>query len=94
MDSELTAAEALATYARTFGRGFLIVMLTATNAYQIVNKHYVGAFLVGTSISLVWWSNARTSARSGLPWAGLAYGLGAGTGTVTGMALATVLYGG
>lgn len=81
-------------YLRIFGRGFLIVFLTSTNVYQVSHRHFSGAFVVGVLISVVWWSNARTSGRSDLPGAGLCYGLGAGTGTIAGMALATLLYSG
>jgi len=84
----------MSNYLRIFGRGFLIVFLTATNVYQVSHQHFAGGFVVGVLISVVWWTNARTSARSELPGAGLCYGLGAGAGTVAGMVLSTVLYSG
>lgn len=81
-------------YLRIFGRGFLIVFLTSTNVYQVSHRHFLGGFIVGVLISITWWANARTSARSDLRGAGLCYGLGAGVGTVAGMVLATLLYSG
>lgn len=87
-------ADVIKDYARIFGRGFLIVSLTATNAYQVSHGKTLGAFIVGTAISLVWWSNARTSSKSELKFAGLVYGLGAGVGTAAGMTLAAAFYGG
>ena len=81
-------------YLRIFGRGFLIVFLTATNGYQIPHQHYFGGTVVGVMISYVWWGNARTSGRSDLPHAGLCYSLGAGAGTLVGMVLSGMFYGG
>lgn len=74
-------------------RGFSIVVLTAMNVYQVAHEHYTGAFVVGTLISVVWWGNARTSGREDVPFAAVWYGLGAGCGTVTGMALMRWYYG-
>lgn len=82
----------LPTYARIFGRGFLIVFLTATNVYQVSHRHMLGGFIVGVLISVVWWGNARTSSRSELTGSGLCYGLGAGAGTLAGMAISSYLY--
>lgn len=74
-------------YARLFGRGFLIVCLTAMNVRQISAGNYGHAFVVGFGISLVWWFNSRNAARSELPLAGWVYAIGAGVGTITGMVL-------
>ena len=82
----------LREYARIFWRGFLIVLLTSTNVYQVSHRHYLGGFIVGVLISVVWWGNARSSSRSDLPCAGLCYGLGAGAGTLAGMVIATAFY--
>ena len=79
-------------YLSIFGRGFLIVFLTATNVYQVSHGHYVGAFVVGFGISAVWWSNARKSNRSELPLAGTCYALGAASGTLVGMVVSTLFY--
>ena len=74
-------------------RGFSIVVLTAANVYQIAHAHYLGAFFIGAGISYVWWGNARRSGHDDVPHAALWYGLGAGVGTITGMALMRLLYG-
>lgn len=77
-------------YARLFGRGWLIVSLTAANVKQIASGHYGPAFVVGCSISAVWWFNSRNAARSDAPGAWIAYALGAGLGTLTGMWLGSL----
>ena len=90
-NSDLRAA--ISAYAQVFGRGFLIVTLTSLNVFQVSHRHWIGGFCVGVLISVVWWSNARRSARSDLPLIGFCYGLGAGAGTVAGMVLSALLYG-
>lgn len=75
-------------YLRLLGRGFVIVALTAANVRQVSQGRYGHAFLVGCAISAVWWWNSRSAAHSDEPGAWLAYALGAGIGTVTGMWLA------
>jgi hypothetical protein len=72
-------------YFRLFGRGFSIVALTAMNVRQIAAGAYGPAFIVGCSISAVWWFNSRSAAHSDAPAAWMAYSLGAGLGTVFGM---------
>lgn len=74
-------------------RGFQIVVLTAANVYQVAHSHYLGAFLCGTGISVVWFTNAKTAGVSEVRFANWWYGLGAGCGTVTGMALMRLVYG-
>jgi hypothetical protein len=74
-------------------RGFVIVILTATNVFQIAHEHYLGAFLVGTLISVVWFGNAKRAGHSDVRHAAWWYGLGAGLGTVAGMALMRLVYG-
>jgi len=81
------------TLARVFGRGFLIVTLTASNVGQIAGHHWGGAFLGGFAISFVWWGNSRTAARAECPYAREAYALGAACGTVCGMWLVRAFYG-
>ena len=75
-----------------FWRGYLIVLLTAMNVGQISGSHYLGAFLTAFGISWVWWHNAHTAAHNGSPWAGYLYGLGAASGTLTGMGIVHWLY--
>jgi hypothetical protein len=72
-------------YLRLFLRGFLIVMLTATQVRLIAAGAYGPAFLAGCSISAVWWFNSRSAAHSDSPAAWMAYSLGAGVGTMFGM---------
>ena len=80
--------------ARIMVRGFIIVFLTATNVTQVAGKHYAGAFVVGSLISITWWINSKKAGRSDdIPFAQLAYGLGAGIGTISGMALTGWYYG-
>ncbi len=74
-------------------RGFSIVVLTAANVYQIAHQHYLGAFVIGTLISIVWFGNAKSAGASDVPLGKLWYGLGAGIGTVVGMALMRLVYG-
>lgn len=78
---------------RVVGRGFSIVVLVSMNTYQIAHEHYLGAFIIGTAISMLWWMNARTSARSEIAYGPVLYGFGAGIGTVTGIAVMRLLYG-
>jgi len=74
------------------GRGWLIVALTAMNVGAVAGRHWILAFAGGSAISFCWWSNARAAA-SNVPWAREAYALGAGLGTLTGMAIVRSLYG-
>lgn len=78
---------------RLLGRGYLIVILTACNVYQVAHAHYGGAFVVGMAISVTWFVNARNASRSDLSDAPIWYGLGAGLGTISGMALMRAIYG-
>ncbi len=78
-------------YLLLFGRAFLQVTLVAMNVAQIAAGHYPGAFVCGTAISVLWFSNARSAGRIERPGAAIIYGLGAGAGTVAGMALARCL---
>lgn len=81
------------TLLRVAWRGWLIVTLTATNVGAVAGMHWGLAFVGGTAISFVWWSNARNAAASSEQWAREAYAIGAGLGTVTGMLIVRVLYG-
>lgn len=58
--------------------------LVALNTRQIAAGNYPGAFMVGGTISAVWWANS-SSKREDVPCAWLAYALGASFGTVMGM---------
>ena len=71
--------------AALFVRGWAIVTLTALNVTQIAQHRWGGAFACGTAISLVWWFNAGRASEQRDWRAAVAYALGAGVGTVTGM---------
>lgn len=74
----------MTAYARVFLRGFALVALVALNTRQIAAGNYPGAFMVGGTISAVWWANS-SSKREDVRGAWLAYALGASFGTVFGM---------
>lgn len=73
-------------------RGFWIVSLTALNVWQVSHEHYVGAFVGGFFISATWWTNAHASAHSHVKYGAIWYGLGAGVGTMAGLAAGTWFY--
>jgi hypothetical protein len=74
-------------------RGFAQVCPIAINTWQLAHEKYVGAFVCGFLISLIWWSNASTSGKSrdwqDGPW----YAIGAATGTISGLWLTRWWYG-
>ena len=72
------------TVLRTFLRGFVLVALVSLNTRQVAGGRYVGAFVVGGLISLVWWANSSAK-REQFTGAGAVYALGAAVGTVVGM---------
>lgn len=76
-----------------FGRGFVIVLLTAMQVYQIAGHHYEGAFLTGAAISFTWWHNVSNSVSRTSRWSPVWYALGAGSGTCAGMFLMQWFYG-
>ncbi len=79
------------TYFWLFVRAFCQVTLVSANVHQIARGHFVGAFFVGSAVSCFWFFNARSAALSTGPVAAVAYTLGAGVGTVTGMAVSRFL---
>ena len=79
----MTARSAL----QLFAQGIVYVGLQAANVVQLAKHHYVGAFVVGFLISLLWSWNVRGVAfRSG--WGGVVYAAGAAVGTIAGLFLA------
>jgi hypothetical protein len=76
---------------RLFVTGFLQVSLVAAGTVFQSHFNYLPAFLNGFAISAVWWFNARSAGRAKQPLAFLAYALGAATGTIAGMKIASVL---
>ena len=75
----------MSAYARLFGRGFLIVTLTAFNVTSISQHHYWWALAGGFGISFVWFGNSRQAAHTDLRGAREVYAAGAAFGTVFGM---------
>jgi len=73
-----------------FTRAFLQVSLVALNPRIVAYGELPAAFVTGTLLSWVWWANARSAAHDKHKWARGAYCLGAGCGTVFGMALFTL----
>lgn len=61
------------------------------NTYQIAHKHYLGVFLVGTSISIVWAWNVKRIAFGTWPDR-LIYALGAGIGSLSGLLISALIY--
>lgn len=72
-------------------RAFSIVACTSLNVVQIANGRYALAFVTGGLLSWIWWGNTRRAAHSDLRGAQAAYALGAGLGTVAGMALGRLM---
>ena len=73
--------------ARTFLRGFSLVLLVSANTVQIADRHWVGMGIVGFLISLVWWANSSAQ-RETYRGAGAVYATGAAVGTLVGAGLA------
>lgn len=70
-----------------FGQGVVYVGLQAANVVQLARHHYVGAFIVGFLISLLWsWNVKGVAFRSG--WGGVVYAFGAAVGTILGLFVA------
>jgi hypothetical protein len=69
-------------------RGFVIVALVAWNVRHVAKGKYVAAFFTGAAISVCWWLNAGLAAQAQSdPALALAYGVGAGFGTIAGIRL-------
>ena len=66
--------------------------LITINTYQVAHGHLVGIFVVGCAISWLWWWNAGHAGRSTDRLDGVAYGLGAGTGSLAGYLLSVWVY--
>ena len=79
------AMASVRTLLGVFLRGWWIVMFVASNVHNVAHVAWVPMFVTGTMVSLNWWLNARAAMRVDHPFGALAYGLGAGVGTVTGV---------
>jgi hypothetical protein len=77
---------------KLFATGFTQVILVAINTYQIANRHFVGAFIVGFLISFVWSFNVKKIAF-GTMSDRIFYSLGAAFGSASGLYVALVIYG-
>ena len=75
-----------------FLMGFMQVFLVALNTWQISHNKAVGTFFVGYLISAIWVFNVR-GVVVGSFWAGQAYALGAGLGSLFGLWLGGFVYG-
>lgn len=76
-----------------FARGFVMVLLVSANTYQIAHAHVLGAAGFGFAISAWWWFAAREASRTAVPWAWVAYALGASVGTALGTLASVWWYG-
>lgn len=74
-------------YGPIFGRACLQVSLVAWNVRNVAAGNYGLAFATGAAVSWVWWMNSRCAAHTEAEHGRIAYALGAGVGTVVGMAL-------
>lgn len=74
-----------------FLTGFLQVSLVCLNTYQIAHEKWVGVFLVGVGISLLWTINVKRIAFGG--WLDrFIYAFGAGVGSVAGLLIGKIIY--
>jgi hypothetical protein len=69
-----------------------MVSLVSANTVHLSTGHLGAAAAGGFFISMLWWSNSSKH-REDVPYAGMAYGVGAGLGTLTGATLARYLGG-
>jgi len=76
---------------RNFTLAWLQVSLISLNTWQIANKKFIGALVVGFLISLVWTFNVQDISKSNLPTK-LVYASGAMLGTATGLILTLIFY--
>lgn len=67
------------------------MILVSLNTYQIAHKHYLGVFVVGVAISIVWAWNVKKIAF-GTWYDRLFYALGAGIGSLCGLLLSIIIY--
>jgi uncharacterized membrane protein len=74
-----------------FALGAVQVALVSLNTYQIANRHWVSAFIVGFLISFVWTFNVRSIVFGGLSGQ-LIYALGASFGTIVGLGIGVLLH--
>lgn len=74
-----------------FTSGLMQVFLVSVNVYQLAHKHYIGAFIVGFLISLIWSYNVKRISFSD-KWDRYIYAFGAAVGTIVGLSLSELIY--
>jgi hypothetical protein len=79
-------------FLRCFMLGFFLVCLVSANTKQIVNDHFLGAFIVGFMISYTWSSSIDNVFRK-TKVGKIVYATGAALGTVTSMLVMNYFYG-
>lgn len=80
----------MSRHAKLFAAAFIQVSLVALNTYQIAHRDWIGVFVVGFLISLVWTFNVRRINASTMQER-LVYSLGAACGSVAGMAVGVLI---
>jgi hypothetical protein len=70
-----------------------MVSLVSANTVHLSTGHLGAAAAGGFFISILWWPTSSKH-REDVPYAGMAYGVGAGLGTLTGATLARFISGG
>lgn len=76
---------------KLFLSAFCQVLLIAINTWQLSHEKYLGAFIVGFGISLVWTFNVRRIVIA--DWSDRAcYALGGAVGSLAGLMIAKLMY--
>ncbi len=76
---------------KLFFSAFTHVLLISFNTYLIVKEYYIGVFVLGACVSLVWTFNIKKMSIGTLKER-IVYSLGAGTGAVTGLYLSVTFF--
>jgi len=76
---------------KAFFLGLGVVGLVSVNAIQVNHKHYVGAFIVGTLISVIWVSGVNHVVKAALSTK-ISYCIGAGIGSTLGIVVSNIVY--
>ncbi len=74
-----------------FIAALLQVGCVSLNVYQVSHRYFIGAFIVGFLISILWSFNVKRISF-GTTWDRVIYALGAATGTVLGILISHLLY--
>jgi hypothetical protein len=76
---------------KLFLTGFLQVFFVAVNTYFISREFYIGVFICGVIISLIWSWNIKKIAF-GSTRDRIVYSLGAGLGSLIGLVISVLLF--